>query len=298
MQIEFPYYPAHVNSKKPLGTVTLEEFINANKNPNEHIKNIFNQIAAAEIAGNTKLKAELKQNNLFYFTPCVRTDNEGRGYVNVTGFNGIAVLDFDHIDNAEDFKQFVFDTYKFVICAFLSPSKKGVKFLVKIPKVDTVGEFKEYYFGLALEFEQYNGFDGTGQNCVLPLFLSWDPDLLQRNYADTWTKRGKKINAFLPSDYAPVVIESTGDDKEHVKRIIMSIVDKIVSNGHPQIRSAAVTLGGYIATGYIDKNEGVNFINQLIQNNSYLKKGVSGYQKTAATAIDKGMLSQLFLEKQ
>lgn len=296
--IEFPYYPAHVNSKKPLGTVTLEEFINANKNPNEHIKNIFNQIAAAEIAGNTKLKAELKQNNLFYFTPCVRTDNEGRGYVNVTGFNGIAVLDFDHIDNAEDFKQFVFDTYKFVICAFLSPSKKGVKFLVKIPKVNTVDEFKEYYFGLALEFEQYNGFDGTGQNCVLPLFLSYDPQLLQRSYADTWTKRGKKINAFLPSDYAPVVIESTGDDKEHVKRIIMSAIDKIVDNGHPQLRAAAVTLGGYIATGYIDKNEGVNFINQLIQNNSYLKKGISGYQKTAATAIDKGMLSQLFLEKQ
>lgn len=310
MQIEFPYYPAHVNSKKPLGTVTLEEFINANKNPNEHIKNIFNQIAAAEVAGDIKLKATLKQGNLFYFTPCVRTDNEGRGYVNVTGFNGIAVLDFDHIDNAEDFKQFVFDTYKFVICAFLSPSKKGVKFLVKIPVIqkNTPGplwaeapemlEFKSYFFGLALEFEQYNGFDGTGQNCVLPLFLSWDPDLLQRSYADTWTKRGKKINAFLPSDYAPVVIESTGDDKEHVKRIIMSAIDKIVDNGHPQLRAAAVTLGGYIATGYIDKNEGVNFINQLIQNNSYLKKGVSGYQKTAATAIDKGMLSQLFLEKQ
>jgi len=293
--IEFPYYPAHVNSKRPLGTVSLQEFLKANKNPGRKIIDVFRQIAEAEASGDKKLKAELKQNNLFYFTPCVKTDGKGRGYENITGFNGLAVLDFDHIDNAEDFKKFVFDTYKFVLSAFLSPSKKGVKFLVKIPVVKSVEEFKEYYFGLGLEFEQYNGWDGTGQNCVLPLFLSYDPDLLHRDYADTWTRKGKKINAFLPSGYAPVVIEATGDDKEAVQRIIQSAIDKITENGHPQLRAAAITLGGYVATGYIDKSDAVTFINNLIANNGYLRKGVAGYQKTALTAIEKGMQAQLFL---
>ena len=168
-EISFQYYPARVNSNEPLGIISLEQFLISTKTPKDSTKAIFDQIAAAELSSNKKLKAELKQNHLFYFTPCVHV-HPFRRYACIKHFTGLLILDFDHIDNARDFKYFLFDEYKSLIAAWLSPSKRGLKCLVKIPKVNTVEEFKEYYFGIASEMEVYNGFDPSGQNAVLPLF--------------------------------------------------------------------------------------------------------------------------------
>jgi hypothetical protein len=294
--VKFQFYPARVNSKKPIGEVTLLEFLKANQDPNDEIKAVFAQIAQAEANGDQKQKAFLKQSFLYYFTPCVWTDGQGRSYDNILSFTGLAVLDFDHIENANEFKYFIFNSFPSVVAGWLSPSKKGCKFLVKIPVVKTVDEFKSYFYGLGLEMENFKGFDGTGQNAILPLFLSYDPDLLYRENAETWTKRGKMLNAFVASS-APLVPVQVGEgDQARVQRIIIKLFEAIVSDGHPQVRSAGVTLGGYVASGYMDQASAENFINSLIQNNSYLRKGISGYQITAKTAIQKGMLSQLTLQ--
>jgi VirE N-terminal domain. len=292
---EFQFYPARVESKKPLGSLSLFEMLRANMNPNDNIKDVFRRIAEAEVKGDTKLKAQLKQENLYYFTPCVVSNGLGRGYADIVGFTGLLVLDFDHIDNATEFKYYIFNKYNFIVAGWLSPSKRGCKFLVKIPVVKTTDEFKSYFFGVAIEMEKYKGFDGTGQNCVLPLFLSIDGDLLFRDDAVQFLKKGKKIDEFIPSNYAPIVLQTGEGEKGQVKRLIMSAVNLIIDNGHPQLRSAGVRLGGYVATGYIDINEAENFIYDLIRNNSYLRKGVDGYCKTAKTAIQTGMKSQLFL---
>lgn len=296
MSLYFQFYPAYVNSKKPIGTVTLEEFIKAIKSPSDKIKEVFAQIAEAEKVRDDKRKAELKQENLFYFTPCVYTDGLGRSYSNIGFFTGIAVLDFDHIENAKNFKEFVFFNYNCVICAFLSPSKKGVKFLVKIPVVKTVEEFKEYYFGLGVEFEKFNGWDGSNQNAILPLFLSYDPELLYRDDAVEWTKKGKMLNAFAISTAPAVTIETTDEQKRRVCENIKKAFDAINDNGHPQVRAAGVSLGGYVASGYLDKFEAISLIESLIKSNNYLSKGVEGYCKTARTAIETGLQSQLFLK--
>lgn len=294
--VKFQFYPAFVNSKKPIGEVTLFEFLKANQDPSTKIKRVFRLIAICEKYGNMKRKATLKQNNLFYFTPCVWTDGKGRSYSNILRFTGLLVLDFDHIENANAFKYYLFGAFNCIIAGWLSPSKRGCKFLVKIPVVQSVDEFKEYFFGLAVEMEKYKGFDGTGQNSVLPLFLSYDADLLYREKAETWTKRGKMLNAFVAST-APIVPVAVGvGDKARVQNIIIKLFDAIIDNGHPQVRSAGVTLGGYVASGYIEQMEAEQFIFTLIQNNSYLRKGIKGYQQTAKTAILTGMLSQLTLK--
>jgi len=297
-EIKFQYYPARVESKKPLGIVTLFEMLKANSQPNDRLKRVFRLISICEKYGNLKRKSTIKQNNLYYFTPCVYSNGHGRKYVDIEFFTGLLVLDFDHIENAEEFKYFLFEKYSCIIAAIISPSKKGVKFIVKIPVVSSTDEFKSYFYGIGLEMEKYKGFDGTGQNCILPLFLSYDPDLLFRENPTEWNTKGKKKDEFKASNVAPVKIDSTDRDKAIVQKIIMSAVDKIVDTGHPQIRAAAVTLGGYVATGYIDQVEAENFINSLIANNSYLRKGVEGYQKTAKSAINIGMQSQLFLSNE
>lgn len=292
----FQYYPAYVNSTKPIGLVSLDDFVNSIKSPSEKIKDVFRQISEAETAGNMLLKSELKQNNLFYFTPCVLLDRYRR-YTNIYEFNGISVMDFDHIDNAPEFKNFVFTNCPFIIAAFLSPSKKGVKFLVKIPVVSSTDEFKEYFYGLGQLFEKYRGWDGTPQNCVLPLFLSYDPDILYRHNATTWEKKGKTLNSFKES-LAPVMkIDTTDDEKRTILENCQKAFDKIMDNGHPQVIAAGVSLGGYVASGYLDQSEAEQFIFGLIRSNSYLSKGVEGYCKTARTAIQTGLKSQIILRK-
>ena len=295
MSLYFQFYPAQIKSKRPIGTVTLDDFIKAVKEPNDKIKEIFRLIAQAEAVRDDAAKAKLKQENLFYFTPCVYTDGLGRSYSNIGHFNGLAVLDFDHIEDAETFKNYVFYNYNCVICGLLSPSKKGVKFLVKIPVVKSVDEFKEYFFGLGVEFEKFKGWDGSGQNPILPLFLSYDPELLYRSDAVEWIKKGKMLNAFKEAVAPAIKIDTTDEDKRRVCENIKKAFDCIIDNGHPQVRAAGVSLGGYVASGYLDKYEAETFIYSLIASNNYLSKGIDGYKKTARTAIETGLKSQLFL---
>jgi hypothetical protein len=121
--ISFFYYPADVKIPEPLGTVTFEQFLRANKSPSPSISGIFSQISDASAAGNMELKDKLKS-KLYYFTPCVKTNGAGRKYDNITGFTGLMVLDFDKLQDAPAFKQFLFDAVPSIIAAYLSPSKK------------------------------------------------------------------------------------------------------------------------------------------------------------------------------
>lgn len=292
----FQYYPARVDTKRPLGTVNLAELIKAIKDPSPDIREVFKQIAAAELAQDMTLKAKLKQENLYYFTPCVLSNGKSRKYEDIEMFTGLAVLDFDHIDHAEAFKRFIFNKYTFVWVAFLSASKRGVKFLIKIPKAKSIKDFKSYFYGLGYEFDKYKGFDGTPQNAVLPLFLSVDEGLLYREDPTTYKTRGAKLNAFeighksQPLEHAP-----TDDDVKRIYGNIKKAFDAITSNGHPQVVGACVSLGGYVASGYLPQHEAEALAFNLIENNSYLQKGIKGYQATAKTAIQTGMKSNLKL---
>lgn len=294
--IVFQYYPKVVKSNNPLGFVTLQQFINGQANPKDSIKELFTRIQQAEIDGNKKLKAELKQNNLHYFTPCVIV-NELRRYTNIKRFTGLLVLDFDHIDNAPDLKQFLFDEYKCIITAWLSPSKKGVKCIVRIPEVGSVSEFKEYYFGIAAEMDQYAGFDSSGQNSVLPLFQSWDPDLMFRDDYIPWTVKGVKINDLdtVPASQAPYV-QVTDRDKQTCIKIIQTGFNHITDYGHPPLRSLCLSIGGYVATGYLSDWEAMQMIDYHIENHGYLKKGIPGYKKTARWALNKGKAKPIILK--
>jgi hypothetical protein len=292
----FFYYPADVTIPKPLGTVTLKQFLRANKSPSSDISGIFEQISAATNIGDMELKHKLKS-KLYYFTPCVQTDGNGRCYANITGFTGLMVLDFDKLDDAPAFKQFLFDAIPSIVAAYLSPSKKGCKFIVKIPVCKTTEEFKSYFYGMAYFLEKYEGFDPSTQNCILPLYLSIDPDLLYRDNAETWTKRGTKIDEFKPYVGEIEVLENVSEkDKSRVKTMLTRSMEKIVDSGHYIVRSTALCAGGYVASGYLTKEEAEDLLFGLIEDNSYLQKNVRGYKMTTKEMITKGMTSPLYLK--
>ena len=109
LNTEFTYYPADIETIKPLGKVTLFNYLKAIKKPLPKIVKIFKEIEKASLEGNKKLKDELKS-KLYYFLPCVETDNNGRSYNNVTGFTGLMIADMDNLEPsfAIELKEYLF----------------------------------------------------------------------------------------------------------------------------------------------------------------------------------------------
>jgi hypothetical protein len=299
LDTKFQYYPSSVYVTAPLGTLTLKDMLNGIKNPKENIKEVFNKIHKATEDGDLELKNKLKAEHLFYFTPSIVTDNKGRKYENITEFNELMVVEFDKINFAEELKQYLFENFKPIVAAFLSPSGNGCKFIVRIPKPKDVEEYKTYFCGLAYHLDKIEGFDVANYNPLLPLYLSWDPDILIRDNPSKWIRKGEKINSFKPVDISVTLekknITVNQNDTEFIKRKIIKMISKIIDNGHPQLVSSCVVTGGYIAGGYISEMEAYSLIENLIDQNSYLGKDPRGYKKTALKFIKDGQRSPLYL---
>lgn len=300
LNTKFQYYPSKVYVTEPLGILTLEDMLNGIKSPKENIKEVFNKIHKATEDGDLELKNKLKAEHLFYFTPSILTDNKGRKYENITEFNELMVVEFDKIDFAEELKQYLFESFKPIVAAFLSPSGNGCKFIVRIPKPKDVEEYKAYFCGLAYHLDKIQGFDVANYNPLLPLYLSWDPEILIRKDPSKWVRKGEKINSFKITDSVSFnppkkSTQASQNDTEFIKRKIVKMISKINDNGHPQLVSASVVTGGYIAGGYISEIEAYSLIESLIDQNSYLGKDPRGYKKTALKFIKDGQRSPLYL---
>jgi hypothetical protein len=290
-EIKFQYYKANIKDSKPLGFVTLEQFFLAIQDPKPEIKAVFDQIRQAELDGNMELKASLKT-SLFSFTPAVIV-NEKRCYENITQFTGLMPLDFDHLspEDAIELKNHVFNDFPYVIAAWLSASKCGVRALVNIPIVSSTDEYKMYFEGLQhhSDLGKYKNFDIAPKNAVLPLFLSHDPDILFGDCHEIWTKK------YSPPKPQPKVQYKYDANPQRVYNIIEGAIDKIISNGHPQLRAASFALGGYVGAGYISFSEAENIITNLIDSNAYLSQKSSVYKKTAMSMIKSGTQKPLYL---
>jgi hypothetical protein len=293
--IRFQYYESDIKSTKPLGDVGLKYWINSMVKPKEKFESVFLAIEEASKNQNKAEKDKLKR-QLYYFTPCVKIKNQ-RKYINIVSFTGLMTIDFDGLeaDYAIEFKNALFNEYKFIICAWLSASKKGVRALIKIPIANDVKEFKEYFNAIEQELGIYKGFDKAPQNCVLPMFMSYDKDILYREDYCTWVKK------YTP--YIKPIIQQyfINGDSTTIEKIIYSAVNKITSNGHPQLRAVSYALGGYVSAEYISEQDAMYLINKCIDSNAYLSRRTNGmnmsevYKATAKTMVLKGQNEKLFI---
>ena len=290
-QITFNYYEADIKRSTPLGSVTLEYLINAIRTPKKDIRNVFEEIRIAEECKDMATKQALKS-KLYSFTPCVYV-NGPRKYANIQHWTGLLVLDFDHLetDVAVEFKEYLFNEYKCIITAWLSASRHGVRALVKIPICTSVDEFKHYFAGIERHLNCYNGFDTAPKNCILPMFISYDADILHRTDAQTWSTKHIEI---IP----PPVKQYIVDDKTSViEKIIAKRINTITDTGHIILRATSYLLGGYVGANYIDYNDAIALINNLIDSQSYLSKKPDVYKTTAKQMVDKGLNFPTYLSK-
>ncbi|HSE99947.1 MAG TPA: BT4734/BF3469 family protein [Nitrososphaeraceae archaeon] len=295
--VSFQFFSANIYDAIPRGTLTLRQFLDVHKNPKESTIEVIEQIKIAAKNNDLKLKDSLKQNNLYSFIPSVILNGEGRRLIDIVDFNPVMLVEFDKIDNSLELKERLFNNLKSVIAAWISPSGRGLKLLIRIPKPTSVENYKEYYCGLAFYLSQYDGFDGVNFNIVLPLFLSYDKEILIREDAEEWTQRGGKINAFQIYEGEFEVPEYIEDNIKHkITDKITFLVNQIDDNAHPRIRNIATIFGGFCSQYGFNIDEADDLICDLIAENEYMKKNPRGYCKTAKEFLRKGFLSPIELD--
>jgi hypothetical protein len=237
-----------------------------------------------------KLKQELKT-KLYSFNPCIFIEGK-RKYENIKHFTGLLMLDFDKMESSEyaqEFKEYLFNKNKFIISSWLSASKRGVRAVVKIPICSNVDEFKHYFNAIQIELGSYKGFDSAPKNCVLPLFISYDPEILIRTDYTIWNKK------FIPIEKPPVIQYLVSDKTSSIEKIILGRINTITDSGHSILRATAYLLGGYVGAGYLDYHYSIQMINKMIDSHHYLSQKGYVYKKTSLTMINKGMLSPVYL---
>jgi len=313
--IKFQYYGTKAYEVTAKGFTTLTRFLEDHTSTENKL--LFDNIAEAEAEGNTQLKAQLKQNNLRAFTPCVivgNLQNNGytsnkpdvvgyKDYAHIERFTGLMVLDFDHLSKygikATQLKELLYKSYSCLYAVWLSPSKDGIKALVKIPIVKTVKEFQEYHEGIIKELAYIKGLDTTTQNPTLSLFQSYDPNLLFRSDPTIWTTKAEKKSFYdTKKDIKKPIIDVSTKDKKTVLKIIKTGFDNISisTGGHPNLRGLCISIGGYVGGGYIKEAEAIQLTDYLIEAHPYLQKGIRGYQKTAHKFITEGQTIPIILD--
>lgn len=297
LDTELQYYPSNIRIAKPKGVFILKDLLKMIQYPDDNTKKIFEDIREATLNKDEKRKQELKE-HLFYTTPCVITNGRGRSYDNLIDFTELMVFEFDKITFAKELKQYLFDNLKCIIAAFTSPSGKGCKFIAKIPKCNSVEEYKQFYCGLSYYLQYIKGYDLANYNPLLPLYLSYDPEMLIRdeNELETWVIKGDKLNTIDTTVIVkPENNVNTRENENIINNLICTSVGKISDNGHPQILRIATLLGGYVGYGYLSQLTAESIIENCIDNNSYLSKDIKGYKRTAKQMIIKGARSPISL---
>lgn len=285
----FSYYQSDIKKCKPLGVCTFSDMIRAIKTPNKRMLSIIDQIKQAAADKNDELKQELKT-QLYFFTPAVLINN-WRSYENIDSFSGLMPFDYDKLepDYAKEFKEFIFNKHKFIVAAWISVSGRGVRFLVKIPEVKNIDQYKKVFEALDVyeELGNYNGFDPILKNPIQPLFTSYDSDILTRDDYETYFRmyvEPKNLNRIDYLKDSPV----NSNNELRVKRFILKKMEAITDNGHHPLRAAAYWTGGHVATGSIEETEAISFFDEIINTHSYLKQKADTYKKTVKYMINSG----------
>jgi len=300
--IIFQYYPSKVWIQEPLGTVDLYTFLESIKNPKPQIKETFLEIQKATESGDLKRKDWLKQNRLFYVTPSVFTNGYGRKIDDIVSYNPIMVVEFDKISFAEELKNYLFNKMSCIVAGYVSPSGKGSKFVVRIPKPNSLEEYKEYFCGIAYYLSQITGFDIANFNVILPHFITWDENILIRKWEDTvpWTIRGAKINSFkeYEGEFEPLEAVSQ-EDKNEIFNVIDNTFLKIEreQTAHRILLGLSLWCGGLSGAGYFSIEEFQDYLFYKVDESHYCQKGSRGYKKTITDMLYKGSKSPLKFER-
>ena len=135
----------------------------------------------------TLSKSEYDKNKINLPAVCFNGTFNYRSTTGLIEHSGLIILDFDKFNSVQetiDFKDSICDD-DFIFSAWISPSGKGVKALVKIPK--DAENHKNYFLSLKNHFNHPN-WDGSGSDISRICFESYDKDLFINENSKLWDK--------------------------------------------------------------------------------------------------------------
>jgi hypothetical protein len=135
----------------------------------------------------TLSKKEYDENKTKLPGVCFNGVFEYRSLAGIKEHSGLIILDFDKFETSKyaiDFKNSISDD-DYIFSCWISPSGKGVKALVKIPK--DIQNHREYFKALKNYYNHPN-WDDSGSDVSRFCFESYDPDLFINENSKVWDK--------------------------------------------------------------------------------------------------------------
>jgi len=220
--------------------------------------------------------------------------SKGRKHEHIESYTGMAFIDVDDCTHPKEVKN-LFKVIDCTIACWYS-SSGNVHALIKIPICTTKDEFKRRYTLLASDLRQEIGswgqLDGITTNPTQLAFISSDAEIYINEapvsyegiYLPTPPQIIRKASLYHTSDKAT----------NYCLDKAQQWFNSIDTNGYPQVLKYSYTMGGYCATGKIDKTVAKETIQQLIISNQYLNSknssgSISTYLSGAMASFEKGL---------
>lgn len=296
----FQQYAGNIKTSQPKGEISLFEFIGKTQSGWD-ITAVFASIRATiDKAARHELKAKLP-----HFTPAVIVSTHRRKDC-ITRFTGLMQIDLDGMtpEAAHLIKDMIFETIPAIAAAFISPSGNGVKALVKIPVCESVDEYKRYqrafnlYALIPLGLGQF--YDPSTENAVLPMYASFDPNVLSRMNPDRWFLQYEGKDALIKMkpvvNYPKIKATTAGGFLEYIRQRIAAIQ----APHHPELYGLCCWLGGkLVSEGWHDyehnptEQEIRTAVFDAIAAHPYMGKPNQPHQKSAQEGITWGKQNPL-----
>ncbi|MBW6480866.1 MAG: hypothetical protein K0B37_15660 [Bacteroidales bacterium] len=199
----------------------------------------------------------------------------------------LAILDADHVTDAPFYRDYLFNNYHFVFSSWISPSGDGVKFLCRIPEVNSDEEYKEYYRSLLVVFDDATT-DTSNSDIARTCFESFDPDIRMREW-DKTSVFDQKTETQSPPSGTQTSQKVADDPLQIAARMVQKAPD---GTKYFTLLRASRLLGGYIAGKLLDETEAINLLESEIQ-----KRNIDSFeiaQKAIRTGIEYGKLTPIY----
>jgi hypothetical protein len=170
-------YFTSLKNTTPSKFCSLEEIFEIIKS--DKYKSIVSNIRKEEFPSKSSLK-----NKIPVFTPTGIFNH--RSIKGLELYNGAICLDLDGVDNPTELKE-ICKTLDYVYAAFITPSGKGLKVIIKTSA--TKDEYKQIEEIVSNRFFEDTGFmrDNHCKDIARIQFLSYDPELYFNKYSEFLT---------------------------------------------------------------------------------------------------------------
>jgi hypothetical protein len=178
----FSFFKGGIKSLKPTSSINIEDaFALIRSDKYQH------KIALIRNSDDkTVVNAQKRKLDYFTFSGVF----EQRKVERLISHSALICLDYDGIENIEKFKSDVY-TNTFTLMAFLSPSGKGVKLIIRTNQSDN----KMAWSALNAYFKKVTGIeaDKSGTDICRACFVSYDPNAYYNPNAKTFEVLPKKV---------------------------------------------------------------------------------------------------------